>query len=79
MPKAEYISTKPLIGLDHSYIENTFATGGDVVQVWNYERSHAIQSFDWGMDSITSVRFNQSEPNLIAATSMDRSVCLYDI
>jgi WD repeat and SOF domain-containing protein 1 len=61
------------------YSEPIFATGGNVVQIWNYERSHPIETFDWGIDSVVKVRFNPSETNLLLGTSLDRSVILYDI
>ena len=73
------MSKNVLLGLDHSYAENTFVTGGAVVQVWNYERSSPLQTFEWGVDTVTRVKFNPSQVNLIASTALDRSVCLYDI
>lgn len=39
LPRATYVSKHMLTGMDHSYQENVFATGGAVVQIWNYERS----------------------------------------
>lgn len=77
--KASYGSRHMMQGLDHSYTDDLFATGGPIVQIWNYERSSPIQSFEWGVDTVTKVKFNPSESNLIASVAMDRSVCLYDI
>ncbi len=58
-----------LSGLDHSYGEDIFVTGGAVVQVWSYERSSPLQSFEWGVDTVNKVKFNPSEINLIASTA----------
>ena len=58
--RATYVSKNMLLGLDHSYSENLFATGGSVVQIWNYERSMPLQTFEWGVDTITRVKFNPS-------------------
>jgi WD repeat and SOF domain-containing protein 1 len=77
--RATYVSKNLLLGLDHSYSENLFATAGSVVQVWNYERSHPLQTFEWGVDTVTKIKFNPSQVNLLASCALDRSICLYDI
>jgi len=41
-PKASYISKDVLLGCDHTHDSQTFATAGQYVQVWNYERSTPI-------------------------------------
>jgi WD repeat and SOF domain-containing protein 1 len=68
-----------LMGIDHSYEENLFASGGSVVQLWNYDRSAPLQTFEWGVDTVTKLKFNPSQINLLASVAVDRSVCLYDI
>eukprot|EP00826_Nyctotherus_ovalis_P021707 TRINITY_DN1705_c0_g1_i2.p2 TRINITY_DN1705_c0_g1~~TRINITY_DN1705_c0_g1_i2.p2 ORF type:complete len:154 (+),score=28.45 TRINITY_DN1705_c0_g1_i2:380-841(+) len=62
-PEFEYISKAGLSGIHSHFGEPLFATGGDLVQVWSYERSYPIESFEWGIDSITKVRFNPSQVN----------------
>jgi WD repeat and SOF domain-containing protein 1 len=54
-------------------------TGGETVQLWNQERSSPFQKWDWGIDTVTKVKFNPVDSNLIACTSMDRGVYIYDI
>eukprot|EP00347_Sterkiella_histriomuscorum_P000212 403376755 len=78
-PKASFLSKCQLHNIDHSYDQNLFATAGSVVQIWSYERSTPIQSFEWGVDTVTKVKFNPSETNIIASISLDRSIVLYDI
>ena len=69
-----------LHNLDHNYAQDVFASAGAVVQIWSYERSAPLQVFEgWGVDTITRVKFNPSETNVLLTTAMDRSVCLYDI
>ena len=68
-----------LQGLDHSYGDDLFATAGSVVQIWSYERSSPLQTFERGVDTVTKLKFNPSETNLIATVGMDRSICLFDI
>ena len=77
--RATFTSKHMLQGLDHSYGDDVFATAGSVVQIWSYERSSPLQSFEWGIDTVTRIKFNPSETNLIATTAMDRSICLFDI
>lgn len=59
-PRAIYMSKHALTGLDHSYSDNLFATAGAVVQLWNYERSAPLQTFEWGVDTVTKLKFNPS-------------------
>jgi len=80
LPMNSFLSKTVLNNIDHSYgNEEVFATAGQIVQIWNYQRSLPTQTFEWGADSILKVRFNPSETNLIAATGIDRSVVLYDL
>ena len=75
----EYFSQDLLNNIDHSYEDGVFATSGHMVQIWNYERSHPIQTYDTSIDNILFLRFNPSQENLLAATAVDRSICLFDI
>ncbi|XP_042489115.1 DDB1- and CUL4-associated factor 13-like isoform X2 [Macadamia integrifolia] len=42
-------------------------------------RSQPVNSFEWGKDSVISVRFNPGEPNVLATSASDRSITLYDL
>lgn len=80
LPQATYHSKAGVLNIDHSYSDDLFATSGAVVQIWNYERSSPIQSFEsWEVDTVTKLKFNPSETNLLASVSQDRSICFYDI
>lgn len=79
-PMNSFMSKTPLNNIEHSYETNdVFATAGQIVQIWNYQRSIPIQTFEWGADSVLNVKFNPSEANLIASTGIDRSIVLYDL
>ncbi|KRX08346.1 WD40-repeat-containing domain [Pseudocohnilembus persalinus] len=78
-PMQKYISKQPLGNVDHSWKADEFATSGNVVQIWNYNRTNPVQKFQWGADSILKVKYNPSQPNLVAATGIDRSIVLYDL
>merc|ERR1719361_2029085 len=56
-----------------------FVTAGDTVDVWDYERSAPLNSFEWGCERVIAARFNPAEPALVASTAVDRSVGLYDL
>ena len=38
-----------------------FATCGQQVDIWDEERTEPVRSFNWGVDSINSVKFNPVE------------------
>lgn len=44
-----------------------------------YNRSSPIYTFEWGSDSVTTVKFNPVELDVFASCATDRSVILYDI
>lgn len=57
----------------------TFATAGDYVKLWDCERVVAKQAFDMDqLDTILKVKFSPIEPHLLAVTSRDRSIAIYD-
>ncbi|KAH1211931.1 DDB1- and CUL4-associated factor 13 [Glycine max] len=68
-----------LRGADHQWDGEHFATAGAQVDIWNHNRSQPINSFEWGTDTVISVRFNPGEPNLLATSASDRSIILYDL
>jgi len=41
--------------------------------------SEPTQRLTWGADTITSVRFNQTETSVIASAGNDRTITLYDV
>jgi len=67
-----------LTGVSHSWKDEVFATCGDTMEIWNDHRSNPVKTFDWGVDTIHSVRFNPVETTVVAATASDRSIILYD-
>lgn len=79
-PRTTFKSAIVINNVDHNFADpKMFCTSGQMVQIWNYERSIPVQSFEWGADSILKAKFNASETNLIVSTGIDRSIVLYDI
>jgi len=66
-------------GVDHHQKQDMFATAGPSLDLWSMTRNEPIQTFSWGADTITSVRFNPVETNILASTADDRNICLYDV
>jgi len=65
--------------VDHRVHKQTFATSAsNLVQIWDHERSKPVQTHSWSNDTVTKVKINQVEPDIIAACSLDRGVFLAD-
>mmetsp|Transcript_9398 Transcript_9398/g.34876 ORF Transcript_9398/g.34876 Transcript_9398/m.34876 type:complete len:506 (-) Transcript_9398:2017-3534(-) len=57
----------------------TFATAGDCVKLWDAERCVPKQAFDIDqLDTVLKVKYSPIEQHLLAVTSRDRSVAIYD-
>jgi WD40 repeat protein len=69
----------PFTGVDHHWKDHLFATSGATVQLWDTSRSECLQSFEWGADTVTSVRFNPAQHSLLCCLSADRGVTMYDV
>jgi WD repeat and SOF domain-containing protein 1 len=66
-------------GVDHHRRQDMFATSGPVVDLWSMHRSEPVSTFSWGADTVTSVKFNPVEVNVLATTADDRNIALYDV
>ncbi|XP_031548836.1 DDB1- and CUL4-associated factor 13-like [Actinia tenebrosa] len=65
-------------GIDHNWKNDTFATCGQQLDIWDESRADPIRTFTWGVDTVHSVKYNPIETNILASTASDRSVVLYD-
>ena len=78
-PVSVWTGKRGFSGIDHELRSPRFATSSSVVDVWDYNHSEPVHSYEWGADSVTSVKFNPSEVGLLASTGADRSIVLYDM
>merc|ERR1719382_551307 len=78
-PEASYSTAAIPNSIDHHWTKPMFVTAGDTVDVWDYQRSAPLSSFEWGCERVIASRFNPAEPALIASTAVDRSIGLYDL
>jgi len=74
-----WLHSETLTSIDHHWRNAHFATAADTrVLVWDHARSNPVQSFSWGCDAISCVRYNPAERSLLASTGSDRAVTLFD-
>lgn len=78
-PLAVYVWKHAFWGVDHQWNSNLFATVGAQVDIWDHSRSEPVSSFEWGKDTVVSVRFNPAEPDVLVTSASDRSITLYDL
>lgn len=76
---AVYVWKNAFWAVDHQCDGNLFATAGAQVEIWDHNRSQPVNSFEWGKDTVISVRFNPGEPNVLATSASDRSIAIYDL
>ncbi|TXT11995.1 uncharacterized protein COLE_02405 [Cutaneotrichosporon oleaginosum] len=80
-PSMVYTSKNGFNGIDHHRSDAMFATASSTVQIWDENRSSPLSTLQFGssVETVTSVRFNQSETSVLASVGTDRTMCLYDI
>ncbi|CAI9089334.1 OLC1v1023893C1 [Oldenlandia corymbosa var. corymbosa] len=78
-PLAAYVWNNAFWAVDHKWDDNRFATAGAQVDIWDHNRSQPVNSYEWGKDTVISVRFNPGEPDILATSGSDRSITIYDL
>ncbi|GIZ01400.1 DDB1- and CUL4-associated factor 13 [Caerostris extrusa] len=73
------IAKTVLMGISHHRKKSLYATCGEKVDIWENNRSEPLRSLTWGVDTISSIKFNPIEVNTLAGTCNDRSIILYDV
>jgi WD repeat and SOF domain-containing protein 1 len=78
-PVNVFLGKNNFSGIDHHRELSQFATSGVQVDLWDHERADPIHSFQWGADSVVSVKYNPVDVNVLLSTASDRSLVLYDV
>ena len=78
-PITSYDANGFIESIDHSYNEKIFATSGESISIWNYERNTPLHKFKSCLDGYLRVKFNYVENNIILGTGYDRTVTLFDL
>ncbi|MCJ1310668.1 rRNA-processing protein sof1 [Agyrium rufum] len=82
-PVATYLGSNAYTSLSHHRSLPNFAAASSVISVYDLSRATSVpvQTLRWPTttDTITKVAFNQVETSILASTSTDRSIILYDL
>lgn len=80
-PTMTFASKNGLNGIDHHRTDAVFATASNTVQIWDEHRTAPLNTLQFGnsMETVSGVKFNQSETSVLASVGNDRTMCLYDI
>eukprot|EP00010_Vexillifera_abyssalis_P006944 CAMPEP_0201550302 /NCGR_PEP_ID=MMETSP0173_2-20130828/6677_1 /ASSEMBLY_ACC=CAM_ASM_000268 /TAXON_ID=218659 /ORGANISM="Vexillifera sp., Strain DIVA3 564/2" /LENGTH=423 /DNA_ID=CAMNT_0047960237 /DNA_START=235 /DNA_END=1506 /DNA_ORIENTATION=+ len=78
-PAEMWLGEHAFYTIDDQRETSQFATASaSKVDVWDYERSSPIDSYEWGYGSVIYVAFNPIQHNVLGACTSDREVVLYD-
>ena len=64
--------------ITHNRLHPTFATASNAIQLWEEARTEPIETYQWGHDNISAVKFSPTEHTIMAAAGSDRSVSMWD-
>lgn len=78
VPVNTIIAKTLFTGIDHHANNDTYATSGEVVDLWSAERNEPLRSYG-GIDTTVCVKFNKSETNFLAVCDTARALILYDV
>lgn len=67
--------------MDHHRTEPAFATGSNLVQLWDETKSVPVSNLTFGVstETVDSLRFNASESSVLATAGSDRTLTIYDV
>jgi WD repeat and SOF domain-containing protein 1 len=77
-PVNVFLGRNNFSGIDHHKRKTMFATSGVQVDLWDHNRSEPVHSFQWGADSVMSVKFNPIDTDVLLSSASDRNMVLYD-
>ena len=63
---AAFAGKSPFQGIDHHWKDSRFATVSTALELWDPARSTPVNSFNWGVDSMLSCKFNPAERCLVS-------------
>lgn len=65
-----------LTGISPHRSKPILATCGEACNLWEHTRAQPIKTFQWGVDSLQSIKFNQVEENILGENSIKSSLSL---
>lgn len=79
VPAETYLGSGAFNAVSHHRNDHAFATASSVIDIWDTTRSKPVTTLNWGADTITTVKFNQSETSILASAGTDRTLIFYDL
>ena len=64
-PVNTILTKSMLTGVSHHRSKPYLATCGEACNLWEQNRAQPIKTFQWGVDSLQCIKFNQVEENVI--------------
>ena len=64
-PVNTLVTKSMLTGVSHHRSKPYLATCGEACNLWEHSRAQPLKTFQWGVDSLQSVKFNQVEENIL--------------
>ena len=64
-PVNSILTKTMLTSVSHHRSKPILATCGEACNLWENTRAQPIKTFQWGVDSLQSVKFNQIEENIL--------------
>lgn len=64
-PVNTILTKSMLTGVSHHRSKPILATCGEACNLWEHTRAQPIKTFQWGVDSLQSVKFNLVEENIL--------------
>lgn len=65
--------------IDHSPVDDTFVTCSSILNVWSPDRQEPVHHYSYQTENLLRAKFNPAEPGLLASTTSERGIILYDI
>jgi len=80
-PLVVYQGKSAFNAIDHHRTDPLFATACNTVQLWDETKTSPIMNltFPTSTETVTALKFNQSEASILATTGSDRTFTLYDV
>ena len=66
-----------ITGITHHRYTKQFATCGESTLLWDTGRNLPLQEFDWGVDTVHSVKFNPVESDILGACASGKTPTRY--
>ena len=59
------VTNSMLTSVSHHRSKPYIATCGDAAHLWEHSRAQPLKTYQWGVDSLQHIRFNQIEENML--------------